>query len=172
MLGQISVLICLALSILVKYQNLLSPAIIGFLLTISLTKPQLAVIFLPTYLLICFRERGTAYFLKMILYTIVWVVLLCTPLFIFYPNWIPDFLNNLSINNTWFYPTLYSFLLSKFSLNAFTIVLTGIYLLFGIGIAVFLSFRLDRMEALLWSLAITPLFSQLFGPGILFFCIR
>jgi hypothetical protein len=159
LLGQVSSIICLALLLLSKYRLTLKPVIIGFLLAISFTKPQLIVLFLPTYLTLYFREQKLKKFLLVILYTFAWFIILCFPLVFSFPNWVPDFLYNLSINNHWFYPSLYSFL---FSVSGFTWVnyaLAGFYLMVGIGISLYLSFKLDHYESLLWCLAITPVFS-------------
>lgn len=158
-LGQVSFIICLVLVLLSKIHNQHKPALIGLLLAISYTKPQLIILFLPAYFFIYFHEHGIKKLLKVILYNILWVLLLCLPLFFLYPNWIPDFFYNISINNTWFYPTLYSYLLSNFGSFGIAIMLAGIYLFLGICIAIYCSIKLDSFEALLWSLAITPIFS-------------
>jgi hypothetical protein len=160
-LGQVSLEICLALLILTKYRNNLKPIVIGLLISITLTKPQLVVLFLPTYLIMSFREQGVKYSSKIIIYILIWTAVLCAPLFIFFPNWIPDFLSNLATNNTWFYPTLYAFLVSNFGLRTMTLSLAGIYLVIGLMVSIFLSIKLDKFEALLWVLAITPLFSPI-----------
>jgi hypothetical protein len=143
---------------LAKYRNQLKPVVIGLLLAIAFTKPQLVVLFLPAYLVINYRDKRAKQLLWIISYTIIWIVLFCLSLFIFFPNWIPDFLYNLSINNRWFYPTLYSFLISKSVNIELAIALAITYLVIGISIAVVLTFKLDKFEALLWCLALTPLF--------------
>jgi hypothetical protein len=157
-LGQVSLIICFVLFILAKYRNQLKPVVIGLLLAIAFTKPQLVVLFLPAYLVINYRDKRAKQLLWIISYTIIWIVLFCLSLFIFFPNWIPDFLYNLSINNRWFYPTLYSFLISKSVNIELAIALAITYLVIGISIAVVLTFKLDKFEALLWCLALTPLF--------------
>ncbi len=112
-LGQVSLVIGLFLVLLIKFRHQLNPVVIGLLLTLSFTKPQLILLFLPAYLIIFFREQGLAKSVRVWIFTVVWVVLLCLPLFILYPGWIPDFLTNLSGNNVWLYPSVFSFLISS-----------------------------------------------------------
>lgn len=160
-LGQVTLVVCLVLLILIRYRSQLNPTVIGLLLAISFTKPQLILLFLPTYLVNYFREQGIKKTFIAILSTFIWIGLLCVPLFILFPAWIPDFLDNLSVNNTWFYPTLFSFLTSSLGLRAITIALASIFLAIGIGTSEFLSFKIDPSTALLWCLAITPIFSPI-----------
>lgn len=160
-LGQISLMICLALFILIKYQNRLKPLIIGLLLAFSFTKPQLVLLFLPAFLFVYFRSKTVKQFIAVILSSIMWIILLCAPLFIFYPNWIPDFFHNFAINNAWFYPSIYSFLLAGSVSSGIALILAGIYLLIGVGLSIYLTFKLDESESLLWCLAITPIFSPI-----------
>ncbi len=160
-LGQVSLFICLVLLLLVIYRKRLNPIVIGLLLCLSLTKPQLLVLFLPAFLIIYFREQGMKKFLKVILYSFLWVFASCVPLFILFPHWIPDFLTNLSANNTWFYPSLYSFLISGSGSRQVAIGLSGLFLCIGLGISVLLLNRLQGNQSLLWILALTPIFSPI-----------
>jgi hypothetical protein len=157
-LGQISLIICFVLFVLIKYRNKLKPVVIGFLIAFAFTKPQLVVLFLPAYFVVNYLDKGFQRLLWIIFYTIMWIVFFCLPLFIIFPNWIPDFLHNLSNNNKWIYPTLCSVLFSRSVNIGMALAVTSLYFVIGIGIAVFLTFRLDKFEALLWSLALTPLF--------------
>jgi hypothetical protein len=174
-LGQVSLIICLVLFILAKYRNILNPIVIGFLLACSLAKPQLIVLFLPAFLIIYFREQRKKFW-RAIMYTILGIILFCLPLFLFFPNWIPDFLHNLSVNPIWLYPSLYSFLISRLGSFEISLILAGIWLIIGISISVFLTYKWDGLESLVWSLALTPLFSPviwswdfvLFYPLIIF----
>lgn len=157
-LGQISLIICLILYILVNYRNQLKPIIIGLFLAFSFTKPQLIVLFLPVYLVVYLREQRQK-LSSVIMYMIIWIVVFCLPLFLFFPNWVPDFFLNLSNNPPWFYPSLYSFLLSSSGSLGMSLATAWIWFIIGISIGILLTFKLDSVEALLWCLAITPLFS-------------
>ncbi len=158
-LGQVTLFITMLLLLLIKYRTQLASSIIGLLLALSLIKPQLIVIFLPLYFYCLYRAEGLRKLLWVVFYTAVWVLVFTIPLFVLYPNWIPDFLKNLSNNPFWSYPTPYAYFQDIFSIKVTAMVLAGIYLLGGIGIALVLSHRLNSNEVLLWSLALTPVFS-------------
>ena len=160
-LGQVSLLVSLLLVILSVYYQKFNPSLIGLLLALSLVKPQLIVIFFPTFITVLWRRDGARKVFKVMFYTLIWFFLLTLPLFILYPNWIPDFVQNLLNNPNWAYPTPYSFLRASLSSNLIIFGLAGVYLLFGIGLAIKLSYRLGRLEALLWSMALTPVFSPM-----------
>ncbi|HWQ04740.1 MAG TPA: glycosyltransferase 87 family protein [Longilinea sp.] len=160
-MGQVSLLICLGYLLLIVYFDRLKPVLIGALLAFSLTKPQLAFLFLPAYLVLYYREFGFRKLMWVIGATIAWILVFCLPLFLFYPGWIPDFLANLMENSRWQYPTLYALMLNSTAFRANAVPLGGLYLLLGICLAVFLTMRRNRTEALLWSLAMTPLFSPI-----------
>jgi len=160
-MGQVSLLICLGYLLLIVYFDRLKPVVIGALLAFSFTKPQLALLFLPAYLVLYCRIFGFRNSMRVFGATLAWILLFCLPLFIFYPGWIPDFLANLAGNSQWQYPTLYAFLLNSTAVRANAVPLGGLFLLLGICMAVFLTMRRNRTEALLWSLALTPLFSPI-----------
>lgn len=160
-MGQVSMLICLDFLLLIVYFDRLKPVVIGALLAFSYTKPQLALLFLPAFLVIYCRIFGFGNLIRVIGSTIAWIFLFCLPLFLFYPGWIPDFLANLIGNSQWQYPTFYAFLLNSSVSRTAVMALSGLFLLLGICLAVFLTFRRNRTEALLWSLALTPLFSPI-----------
>lgn len=158
-LGQVSLIICLLLLVLSIWRDRLTPAMIGPLFAFCFTKPQLMILFLPVYLVVCFREQGAGKVLWIVMSTAISSALFCLPLFFLHPDWIPDFLNNLSNDPPWFYPTLYSYIGFITSSRVTAIALAGIYLIIGWGIAVYAVLKLDALEALLWALAITPVFS-------------
>jgi hypothetical protein len=157
--GQVSLVLLAALVVLAASRGKLGSVVTGALLAISLTKPQLAALFLPAYFVVLLREQGLRKVLQIGLWMLIWIGLLCLPLFLLFPNWLPDLRHNLAINNPWFYPSLYSYLINSTGLHGLAVPLAAIYWLIGLGLAVFLAMRLDGFEALLWTLAITPLFS-------------
>ncbi len=157
--GQISLIVCLALTALSKYRQRLPPLAAGGLLAVSLTKPQLLILYLPAFLALCLREQGARRAVQVVLSTVIWSVALCIPLFLLYPNWIPDFQHNLAINQPWFYPSLYSFLSSTIASPTLPVALAALYVLVGLGVMALVLSRVEGYEALLWALALTPLFS-------------
>jgi hypothetical protein len=160
-LGQVSLLICLLLFLLILRLNQWKPLMLGAVLAITFTKPQLIVLFLPAFVIVLYREKGLKTVLKTIAFSFTWALVFCVPLFLIYPNWIPDFLNNLTTNPHWAYPTLYAWLLSSLESQSLAIALSGLYLLAGISIVVYLSLKHNGLDALMWSLSLTTLFSPL-----------
>lgn len=158
-LGQISLLVCTIFTILAFYHDKMKPGLIGFLLAVSLVKPQLTVMFLPVFMVVLWRKNGAIVVIKTILWTVLWFFLLITPLFIFYADWSSDFLINLIENPSWAYPTLYALTREVFTKKLLPIIVSGFYLLFGIGFMVAKAKKMSEKEAMLWSLALTPVFS-------------
>ena len=158
-LGQVSLIVCLLLVIVTLKLNLWKPVVLGLILAVSLTKPQLVVLFLPAFCVVLYREKGLKTVLKTTVLSFAWALVFCVPLFLLYPNWIPDFLNNLTTNPHWAYPTLYAWLLSSLESQSLAIALSGLYLLAGISFVVYLSLKLNGFDALMWSLSLTTLFS-------------
>ncbi len=157
--GQVSLIVCAVLVVLSKHRKQLSPVISGGLLAISLTKPQLVILFLPAYLVVCLREQGSRKVLRVGIWMLGWIALLCLPLFLLYPNWIPGLRQNLAINLPWFYPSLYSYLEDSSLLHSVAVPMAGVYLAIGMGLVLLAAMRLDGFEALLWTAAVTPAFS-------------
>lgn len=158
-LGQVSLIVCLLLVIVTLKFNLWKPVVLGLILAVSFTKPQLVVLFLPAFCVVLYREKGFKTVLKTFVLSFAWALVFCVPLFLLYPNWIPDFLNNLTTNPHWAYPTLYAWLLSSLESQPLAIALSGFYLLAGISFVVYLSLKLIGFDALMWSLSLTTLFS-------------
>jgi hypothetical protein len=160
-MGQVSLLICLDFLLLVMYFDRLNIMGIGALLAFSLTKPQLAILFMPAFLILYYREFGYRKLVQVIVVTVAWILIFCLPLFLFHPDWLPDFIANLRGNSQWQYPTLYAFILDGSASRTTALVLAGIYVFIGVGLVGYLTFKRRRTEALLWSLALTPLFSPI-----------
>lgn len=159
--GQVSMFVSLLFVILSQYRNQLSPILTGLFFSLSFIKPQIAALFVPVFLIVYYSEQGKARFLKMVLSALLWGVVLCIPLFVAYPNWFLTFLSNLQTNPLWAYPSLYYLLVLTLGFNTPVFVLSGLYLLIGIGVAILLTHKINKFEALLWSMSLTPLFSPI-----------
>jgi len=157
--GQISLIICLDLLLISKYRLIFSPVFIGLLIALSLTKPQLVVIFLPVYLICYYVEQGLKKFSRILLFTCLWTAVLCLPLLMVSPSWVPQLVSNLKENPLWLYPTLYTYLALILGLNKIIYIVAALYLAIGMGTSIILLFKIDRYDALLWSMSLTPLFS-------------
>lgn len=178
-LGQVTLLVCLALSAVAKQRKVMHPVLMGLLLAASLAKPQLLALFVPALAATFAREQPNR-IRSLIGYTAGWTAVLLVPLFLLYPRWILDWIYNLTINANWFHPSVYSFLMARPEWAGLAQIAAAAWLAAGIALCVILALRLGGTEALLWSLALTPLFSPigwswdfvLFYPLIIFMIIR
>jgi hypothetical protein len=154
-LGQITILVCLAVLVLANFDRKLHPLMIGILIAVFLSKPQLAIFILPGYLLAYLRENGFSQVFKIIFYTILGIGITSLPLFAIYPQWIPDFVGNLLGNPTWAHPS--SLFILRAAFNNFGTVLWWLLLLAAFGVNLWLWAKLPKWEAVVWSLALTTL---------------
>ncbi len=157
--GQVSLLVCLLMLLLATFRLKMKPILIGLLLSLCFTKPQIIVLFLPAFLISVFKERGAKDLLRVIAFTALWTAVLCIPLFIASPQWFSTFLGNLAGNPMWKYPSVYYQLYMALADKKLAVALAGVYLLMGVAVVVFLSVKRGGFEILLWSMALTSLFT-------------
>ncbi len=158
-LGQVSLLVSLLLLLLSAHYQKMNPGLIGFLLAISLVKPQLIILFFPVFITVLFRDGGGKKVIKVLSLTLFWFLISTIPLFILSPGWIRDFVQNLLDNPGWAYPTFYTIFRTILPSDTLPTIIAVILLFIGIGITIAISYRLEKNEALLWSMALTPVFS-------------
>lgn len=79
----------------------------AFLLALGLSKPHLLTVTMLGLSLWYFQHGGIPSILKFWGRVALAALVLCMPLFIGYPNWIPDALKSMASNPPWTYPTLY-----------------------------------------------------------------
>ncbi len=158
-LGQISMVVCVILFVVSEYHQKIKPGLIGCLLAISLVKPQLIVLFFPVFITVLIRDGGVRKVIKVLSLTLFWFLISIIPLFLLSPGWIRDFVQNLVDNPGWAYPTFYTILRTILPSDTLPMILAIILLFIGIGITIAISYRLEQNEALLWSMAFTPVFS-------------
>ncbi len=153
-LGQISILICLAFVLVTWFGERLPDWVTGFLFAFAFTKPQLALLFVPTYFYVVWRKRGWSGFWKSGLWTLAGVIFLCLPVMIIRPDWYLDFISNLEINQLWAHPSIHYLFFSPLGLAGK--ILGWIFIIAAIGTAFYGVARWGRKEGFLWSLALTP----------------
>ena len=158
-LGQISLVVSVILLVVSVYHQKMNPGLIGCLMAISLVKPQLIVLFFPVFITVLFRDGGVRKVIKVLSLTLFWFLISTIPLFILSPGWIRDFVQNLLDNPGWAYPTFYTIFRTILPSDTLPMILAVIFLIIGIGITIAFSYRLEKNEALLWSMALTPVFS-------------
>lgn len=154
-LGQVTILTSLVLIIVAVYGHRLHPFLISVLIALALTKPQLTIFVLPGFFFYSLWEKGLPRTLQLGFYSILAIAITSLPLFFFYPQWIPDFIHNLTINPNWAHPSSLFILQSIF--KDIGQVLWCLLLILGSGINLFLWTRLPQREAVAWSLALTTL---------------
>lgn len=156
-LGQISILICLSLVIIIMFDEILPIWATGLLLSFSLTKPQLVVLFIPAYLFYIFRNQGWKSVLSLIFWTTFGVIIFSLPVFFTKTNWLNSLIFNLKSNPIWQHPSIITILSS--SLNEYGFLLRYSFLLVGLILALFLVSRSGNKIVFLWILALTTVFS-------------
>jgi hypothetical protein len=170
-LGQISILICLAMLLVLRFYYRFPNWITGLLLTFSMIKPQLSVFFIPAYHLHIWKIKGWKALLILAGWTLTGLILTLLPLMILYPEWLPDFFTNLMDNPCWAHPSIYNLINLISGVNAkefgWLFFMGGLMLsllivnksYYGIqtGELDEISKRVER--AFLWVLAITTIFS-------------
>jgi hypothetical protein len=88
-------------------------------------------------------------------------LILSIPLFVAYPNWIPDAIISMGKNPPWLYPSLY--ILFERSLGAWGHILWGVTTLIVIGANFWVWKKLPVKNAVYWSLALAPLVTPYVG---------
>ena len=156
-LGQVSILICLAMLVVASFEEKLPGWGIGLLLAFALTKPQLAIIFIPAYFTKVLLAQGARALWKSGMWTMVGVIVLSLPLSLLTPGWIPDFFANLQANQAWAHPSVYTYLQLLF--GRWGRVLGWGYFGIGLGVAIQGVVRHRNRESLLWALALTSVVS-------------
>lgn len=156
-LGQISILICLSLVIIIMFDEILPIWATGLLLSFSLSKPQLVVLFIPAYLFYIFRNQGWKSVLSLIFWTTFGVIIFSLPVFFTKTNWLNSLILNLKSNPIWQHPSIITILSS--SLNEYGFLLRYFFLLVGLILALFLVSRSGNKVVFLWILALTTVFS-------------
>jgi uncharacterized membrane protein len=155
MLGQVSLLItCIFLLVVLRDKEF--PLIFfAVLIAIALSKPQLAVLALPSFIYHKIKEDGAKEAIKFTTFIIATSLILTIPLFIASQNWFSDFLAQTQRNPFWAHPSSMNALkhfMPKYGEGVW-VLLVVIILCFNI----YLWNIKPKQEAILWSLALTPL---------------
>ena len=153
--GQITILTTLTLMIAAIWHDEMPVLWPALLIAVSLVKPQLAILAVPGLLAYRIKEYGLQKAVELIFYLIGCLLIITTPLFLGYPNWIPDFIWALQQNPVWAQPSsLYS--LRSSLPNVGTIVwLMLTVAIFATNIRLWTT--LPARDAMYWSLALTLL---------------
>jgi hypothetical protein len=129
----------------------------GLLIALSLTKPQLAVLAIPGFLIAAIRVGGIGVFLKLVGAITLSVILLTLPLFMVYPSWIFDFLDIVAQTPQWLQPSPFVLLQLEGGISGLVLWFTLATGMFVVNALIWI--KLPATRAILWSLALTPLAS-------------
>jgi hypothetical protein len=154
-LGQFTILATFLFLAVAFLKERLPLPIAALMLALALSKPQLGLLVVPGLLLAYYREDGRKRALQLLGLILLWSVVLAAPLFLGSANWIGDFVAALLKNPSWVHPSMWLLLprhLGPIGLWLWVVIV----LILGV-VSLRLWFTHKREEAILWSLALTPL---------------
>ncbi len=162
-LGQFSItaVLCWVLALHYYERRNNSVNLSALLIALALSKPHLGMLPMLGLSYSQYARSGIRIALALWARILAMCAILCIPLFIAYPNWIPDMLISMGKNPPWSYPSLY-ILFQRFlgKPGLFLWVLTTLIIVainFGIWK------KLPAKNALYWSLALAPLATPYIG---------
>lgn len=127
----------------------------AFFLALGLAKPQLGILALPSLSFFYFQRESFKALFRFGAQTFLMVMLMSLPLFIVYPEWIPDWLASMRSNYIWPHPSLFSIL--KELIGVWGYFLWGITGLIGLTICYQLCKKLPPPVTMIWSLGLTTI---------------
>jgi hypothetical protein len=154
-LGQITIIITLFFLAIAFLKDRLPLPVVALMIVLALSKPQLGILVVPGLLLAYYREDGPRRAFTLLGMMALWTAILIVPLFFGSANWIADFVAALRKNPSYLHPSLWTVIPSW-------VGSTGLWFWGGAVVVLgVISLRLwltrGREEAILWSLAMTPL---------------
>jgi hypothetical protein len=155
LIGQFSMMFVLLMTLCVFFPS--ARRWMPLLLAIGLTKPQLSILVYPGLFIYTWRHEGWKAAVKLALLTAACMAALTSVLFLFYPGWVADFLSITLINlqTRWDLPTL--FVQLPVLLGPAGRLVWLVVFMISFGSSAWLWFNRDAKEALVFSLALTPM---------------
>lgn len=154
-LGQFTLLMTLLMLVLVQHMARLPILGASLILVLILTKPQLAILTLPGFLLAYMRLHHAPQTLRLLGVMFGWGIVLCIPLFVASTQWPQDFFRQLQDNPDWKQPSTSDLLTAEFGQMGF--LMWGGLASLGFGVNLWGWWKLPARDAVVWSLAFTPL---------------
>lgn len=156
-LGQITLLITLIFLIVILKEDKFPRLLSSLLIAIGLAKPQLAILVLPGFLFYKTTKEGWTKTIQFIILLGVSILILIAPLFLASPGWLPDFVSALQKNPSWAHPSSMSLFRTVIPAHGTEAWVLWACFVFILNIWIW---RIKpKQEAVLWSLALTPLIS-------------
>lgn len=160
-LGQISITVTISLILTIHFTEKRQDWLAALFAALALSKPHLVVLPMLGLSLYEYRRGGWKSMFSIWARAAVFSLVLCIPLFIAEPNWIPDAIASMMQNPYWSYPSL--FVLYQRYFDGWEYVLWGLTFLFLVMVSVILWRKLPLRNAMAWSLALAPLASPYVG---------
>ena len=133
----------------------------AFCIALALSKPHLGFLVLLGLSHRDYQRSGLRAMFSSWARILTMCLILCVPLFVAYPNWIPDAIVSMGSNPPWAYPSLY--ILFERYLGAWGYVLWGFTTLFVVGVNFWLWKKFPLKNVIYWSLALAPLITPYVG---------
>jgi hypothetical protein len=133
----------------------------AFCIALALSKPHLGFLVLLGLSHRDYQRSGLRAMFSSWARILTMCLILCVPLFVAYPNWIPDAIVSMGSNPPWAYPSLY--ILFERYLGAWGHALWGFTTLTVIGANFWLWKKLPLKNVIYWSLALAPLITPYVG---------
>ena len=156
-LGQISIVVVLSLMVAAWFMSRQKHWGAAAAMALALSKPHLVFLAAIGFCVYEYRREGWKAATGIAVKIALMVVLFCIPLFIADVNWMSDALTGMKQNTNWAYPSLFDIFQRVFP--EWRYLLWGVVFAGILALDVFLWARLPMRDALLWSLALTPLAS-------------
>jgi hypothetical protein len=160
-LGQFSITATLAWVLAVYFLEKDRHWISTFFIALALTKPHLGFLAMLGLSFYYFQMGGVRSMFLFWVRTISMCLILCLPLFVAHPNWIPDALVSMRANPPWLYPSLY--ILFERHFDEWGRILWGFITLIIISANFWMWKKLPMKHAVYWSLALTLLATPYLG---------
>ncbi len=160
-IGQISITVTLCLILAVHFIQKEKHWLAAFFVALAFSKPHLALLAMLGFSFYYYQQDKFKSMFAFWGRVLVISLALCIPLFVAYPNWIPDALHAMTQNPIWSYPSL--FVLFERFFDSWGYVLWIFTSIITIWINQSLWKKLPPTHATYWSLALAPLVSPYVG---------
>ncbi len=160
-LGQISITITLCIIFAGYFLGNEQQWPVAFFIALACSKPHLASLVVLGISCRYYAHGGIKALVSFLGTVIFFVLVLCAPLFIAYPNWIPDAIKSMTHNPFWYYPSL--FVLFPRYIGAWGYLAWGLVVLLVVALGFNLWTKFPQRDAMYWSLALAPLVSPYIG---------
>lgn len=160
-LGQFSVTVTLCWIFATCFLEKDKPWVAALFIALAISKPHLGLLAMLGLSYHYYLRGGFRLMFLFLARVFAMCLILCVPLFVAYPNWIPDAIMSMRANPPWLFPSLY--IVFERSFGSWGHVLWGFMSLIVIGANFWLWKRFPMKNAVYWSLALMLLVTPYVG---------